>query len=87
MLPSDKAKLDGSCLGNNITSRSTQWHEKETKETTEKIHTVKEAQFSLKCLEKSTTKKRGFDGDMVVEGADQGTRRNQEAWGGVNRCK
>lgn len=37
--------------------------------------------------EKSTTKKRGFDGNVVVEGADQGTKRNQEAWGGISTCK
>lgn len=40
--------------------------------------------------EKSTTKKRGFDGDMVVEGADRGQKeikKPREELTDVNRCK
>lgn len=50
MLLPDNAKLDGSCMENNITSMSAQWCEKGAKGAMKKIHKVKDAWFSLKCL-------------------------------------
>ena len=73
MLPSDKAKLDGSCMGN-ITSRSAQGHEKGAKEATEKIHKVKEAQFSLKCWSSLQQRREALMGTWWLKKQIQGQK-------------